>query len=226
MESRFRVLFLITCVIMLSGCAATKNLFGIGDDEAPPPSSEPPGQVVDPQVERREIKEPKIDREDFEVGVFGGLMSIEDFGTNSVYGLRLAYHVTESFFLEAAVGTSDADKTSFELLSGNVQLLTDDQREFTYYNLSLGYNILPGEAFLGSSYAFNSQFYLIGGVGSTRFAGNDEYTVNFGAGYRLLLTDWLSLHLDVRDHMFDSDLLGQEKTTHNIEIHSGLTIFF
>jgi outer membrane beta-barrel protein len=107
-----------------------------------------------------------------------------------------------------------------------VQLLTDDQREFTYYNLSLGYNVLPGEVFLGGSHAFNSQFYLIGGVGSTRFAGNDEYTVNFGAGYRLLFTDWLSLHLDVRDHMFDSDLLGQEKTTHNIEIHSGLTIFF
>ena len=72
MESRFRVLFLITCVIMLSGCAATKNLFGIGDDEAPPPSSAPPGEVVDPQVERREIKEPAIDREDFEIGVFAG----------------------------------------------------------------------------------------------------------------------------------------------------------
>jgi outer membrane beta-barrel protein len=182
--------------------------------------------VVQPEIARRDIYEPEIDTEDFEIGGYVGFLSIEDFGTNPVYGLRFAYHVTESFFLEAAVGTSDADKTSFELLSGNVQLLTDDQREFTYYNLSLGYNVLPGEVFLGSSYAFNSQFYLIGGVGSTRFAGNDEYTVNFGAGYRLLFTDWLSLHLDVRDHMFDSDLLGQEKTTHNIEIHSGLTIFF
>jgi outer membrane beta-barrel protein len=182
--------------------------------------------VVQPEIARRDIYEPEIDTEDFETGGYVGFLSIEDFGTNPVYGLRFAYHVTESFFLEAAVGTSDADKTSFELLSGNVQLLTDDQREFTYYNLSLGYNVLPGEVFLGSSYAFNSQFYLIGGVGSTRFAGNDEYTVNFGAGYRLLFTDWLSLHLDVRDHMFDSDLLGQEKTTHNIEIHSGLTIFF
>ncbi len=182
--------------------------------------------VVQPEIARRDIVEPEIDTEDFEIGGYVGFLSIEDFGTNPVYGLRFAYHVTESFFLEAAVGTSDADKTSFELLSGNVQLLTDDQREFTYYNLSLGYNVLPGEVFLGGSHAFNSQFYLIGGVGSTRFAGNDEYTVNLGAGYRLLFTDWLSLHLDVRDHMFDSDLLGQEKTTHNIEIHSGLTIFF
>ena len=80
MESRIRVLFLIACVITLSGCAATKNLFGIGDDEAPPPVTEPPGQVVDPEVERREIKEPAIDREDFEVTAFAGIISIEDFG--------------------------------------------------------------------------------------------------------------------------------------------------
>jgi outer membrane beta-barrel protein len=182
--------------------------------------------VVQPEIARRDIVEPEIDSEDFEIGGYVGFLSIEDFGTSPVYGLRLAYHVTESFFLEAALGTSDADETSFELLSGNVRLLTDDQREFTYYNLSLGYNVLPGEVFLGGSHAFNSQFYIIAGVGSTRFAGNDEYTINFGAGYRLLLTDWLSLHIDTRDHMFDSDLFGEEKTTHNIELHGGLTLFF
>ena len=125
MESRFRVLFLIGCVLTLSGCAATKNLFGIGDDEAPPPSSEPPGQVVDPQVERREIKEPAIDREDFEIGAFAGLMSIEDFGSDTVYGVKLAYHVTEGFFVEAAVGQSEAGLTSFEVLSGGALLFED-----------------------------------------------------------------------------------------------------
>ena len=122
MESRFRVLFLITCVIMLSGCAATKNLFGIGDDEAPPPTSEPPGQVIDPQVERREIKEPAIDRENFELTAFAGIMNIEDFGSDAVYGLRFAYHVTEGFFVEATVGQSEASLTSFEVLSGGARV--------------------------------------------------------------------------------------------------------
>ena len=55
MESRIRVLFLIVAIVSLSGCAATKNLFGFGSEEAPPPVAEPPGQVIDPQVERREI---------------------------------------------------------------------------------------------------------------------------------------------------------------------------
>ena len=121
MESRFRVLFLIVAMISLSGCAATKNLFGIGNNEAPPPTAEAPGQVIEPEVDRREIKEPKIDREDWEIGAFAGIMSIEDFGSDLSYGVRLAYHVTEGFFVEAAGGYSRAGYTSFEVLSGGAR---------------------------------------------------------------------------------------------------------
>jgi outer membrane beta-barrel protein len=224
MESRFRVLFLIALVITLSGCAATKNLFGIGDDEAPPPSSEPPGQVIDPAVERREIKEPAIDREDFELSGFVGMMNIEDFGSDPVYGLRIAYHVTEGFFVEATAGQSEAGLTSFEVLSGGALLFED--RTLTYYNLNLGYNVLPGEVFIGEGRAYNTNFYLIAGLGSTRFAEDDRFTVNFGAGFRILLTDSFAVHADFRDHLFDIDILGREKTTHNLEATIGVSVFF
>jgi len=226
MESRFRVLFLAVAIVGLSGCAASKNLFGFGPEEAPPPSAEPPGQVIDPQVERREVKEPAIDREDFEVGGYVGIMAIEDFGSNVSYGLRLAYHISEGFFVEATVGQSEGGLTSFEILSGGASLLTDDERTMTYYNLNLGYNILPGEVFIGEGRAYNTNLYLIAGLGSTEFAGDDRFTVNVGVGYRFLLTDSVALHLDFRDHMFDIDLLGEEKTAHNLEGHFGVTVFF
>ena len=226
MESRFRVLFLIVAMISLSGCAATKNLFGFGNEEAPPPTSEAPGQVIDPEVERREIKEPAIDREDFEIGAYVGIMSVEDFGTDVVYGVRLAYHITAGFFVEGTVGQTEAGLTSFEELSGGARLITDSQRTFTYYNLNLGYNILPGEVFIGEGRAYNTNLYLIAGLGSTRFAGDDRFTVNVGAGYRFLLSDSIALHLDFRDHLFDIDLLGEEKTAHNLEAHLGFTVFF
>ncbi|MDH5620690.1 MAG: outer membrane beta-barrel domain-containing protein [Gammaproteobacteria bacterium] len=226
MESRFRVLFLIVAVVSLSGCAATKNLFGFGREEAPPPSAEPPGQVIDPEVARREIKEPAIDREDFEIGGFVGIMGIEDFGSDISYGLRLAYHITEGFFVEATVGQSEGGLTSFEVLSGGARLITDDERTLTYYNLNLGYNILPGEVFIGEGRAYNTNLYLIAGLGSTTFAGDDRFTVNVGAGYRFLLTDSVALHIDFRDHLFDIDLLGEEKTAHNLEGHLGFTVFF
>lgn len=226
MESRIRVLFLSTLVVMFAGCAATKNLFDFGQENAAPPTAESPGQVIDPEVERREVKEPKIDTENFEVGGFVGLMSIEDFGSDFVYGARIAYHVTEGFFVEATVGQTEAGLTSFEVLSGGARLIADNERTFTYYNLNLGYNILPGEGFVGEGRAYNTSLYLVAGLGSTRFAGDDRFTVNFGAGFRFLLTDSVALHIDFRDHLFDIDLLGEEKTVHNLESHLGVTVFF
>lgn len=226
MESRIRVLFLIVAATTLSGCAATKDLFGFDREQAPPPSAEPPGQVIEPEVERREVKEPEIDREDFEIGAFVGLMSLEDFGSDVVYGVRLAYHVTEGLFVETTVGQTEAGLTSFEVLSGGARIIADDDRTFTYYNLNLGYNILPGEVFIGEGRAFNTNLYLVAGLGSTRFAGDDRFTVNFGAGLRFLMTDSIALHVDFRDHLYDIDLLGEEKTAHNLEGHLGFTVFF
>ncbi len=219
MEGRFRFLFLLIPVLAfgLPGCASNKS--------APPPA-EVPEQVVDPEVERREVKEPEIDTEDFEFGAFAGVLSIEDFGSDLVYGLRLAYHVTEGFFVEGTVGQSEAGLTSFEVLSGGAPILSDDERQFTYYNLNVGYNILPGEAFIGEARAYNNSLYLIAGLGSIRFAGDDRFSVNFGFGYRFILTDAISLRLDFRDHLYDIDLLGEEKTTHNLEGTLGLSVFF
>lgn len=227
MESRVRVLFLALPIFAfgLSGCAATKNLFGWGDEPAPPPV-EVEGQVIDPEVERRKIKEPDIDNENFEIGAFAGIMSIEDFGSGLVYGARLAYHVTEGFFVEGSVGMSTAGLTSFEILGGGAPILSDSERDFIYYNLNVGYNILPGEAYIGKVRAYNTGLYIVAGLGSTRFAGDDRFSVNFGAGYRFILTDSIAIHMDFRDHLYDIDVIGEEKTAHNLEATLGLSFFF
>jgi outer membrane beta-barrel protein len=218
MESRLLVLLLIA--------SASFALTGCGGRGAVQAENEEPVPVIEPEVERRVIDPAEIDTEDFEVGFFVGQMSVEDFGVNTVEGLRFAYHITEGFFVELGAGQTTTGLTSFERLSGAAQLLTDSQREYSYYNLSMGYNLFPGESFLGRKRALNSAFYLIAGVGKTRFAGDDRFTVNFGAGMRFLPLDWLAVHFDVRDHVLDVDLLGQQKTTNNLEAHLGLTFFF
>jgi outer membrane beta-barrel protein len=178
------------------------------------------------EPERREVKVDDIDSENFEIGAYGGVLDVQDFGSNPVYGVRAAYHVTEDFFLEGLYGRSELGKTSFEKLSGNVELLTDDDRQFSYYNLSVGYNILPGEAFVGRKYAFRGGLYLIAGAGGSDFAGDQRFTISGGFGYRMAATDWLSLRIDVRDYVFESDLLGSNETLNNLEFTGGLTVFF
>jgi len=237
MESRARVLLLSALLLTLSGCASLHWPWSRDRDRAA--AEEPadtaaaedatdttPPKVIEPVVERRKIKVNKIDSENIELGGYYGALSIEDFGTNPVYGIRADYHVTEDIFFEANFGRSRAGRTSFETLGGNVQLLTDAERRFTYYNLSLGYNLLPGEVYIGRNLAMNSALYVLGGIGSTKFAGDQRFSVNFGAGYRVLPTDWLAIHIDVQDVVFQSDLLGRDKLTNNFAAHLGATVFF
>jgi outer membrane beta-barrel protein len=231
MESRLRVFFLglMPIALGISGCGVMRHLPGLGGDEPKeslPAEAPAPEQVINTQVVRRDVSEPVIDTEDFEIGAYAGIMSIEDFGTDLVYGARLAYHITEGLFIEGTVGQSEAGLTSFEELSGGAPILSESDRKFTYYNLNLGYNLLPGEVFVGEGRAFNTSLYLIGGLGSTTFAGDDRFTINAGVGYRFLVSDSLAMHVDFRDHLFDTDLLGEEKTVHNIETHFGFTLFF
>jgi outer membrane beta-barrel protein len=232
--SRFRLLFLIAAAaVVLPGCALIDRIGGGAPEALPPASNETAASaenadrpIIEPQVDRREIPRTRIDTEDFEVGAYVGVLSIEDFESNVVYGARLAYHLTEDFFLEGTFGQSRAGRTSYENLSGSADLLTDDERDYSYYALSLGWNALPGEVFIGENRAYNTAFYLIAGIGGTTFGGDDRFTVNGGFGYRILPADWLAVHFDVRDHVYDTDLLGEKKIVNNLEAHLGLSIFF
>jgi len=185
-----------------------------------------PMQVINPGIERREIQPAAIDTEDFEIGPYTGMLSIQDFDSAVVYGVRAAWHVTEDFFFEANYGTSEGDLTSYEKLSGGAPLFEDAERDYTFYNLNLGWNALPGEIFLFGDKAMKSDLYLIAGGGSTDFLGDNWFTVTVGAGYRVLLNDWMAWRLDVRDHIFDRDTFGEEETTNNVELSTGITIFF
>jgi outer membrane beta-barrel protein len=219
--------FLLTAlaaVAALPVSAAAQSAGQPASDASALPAQQP--QVVEPAVKRREVEPPGLDTENFEAGLFVGTVSIEDFGSSLLYGGRIAYHFTEDLFAEATVGSSKAGKTSYEDLSGAAELLTDSERQFTYYDLALGWNALPGEVFFGGKRAMPSAVYFTLGAGSTNFAGDDHFTVALGAGLRVLANDWIAVHLDVRDHMFESDLLGENKLTQNLQVGFGVTAFF
>jgi outer membrane beta-barrel protein len=218
MESRIRSIFLKAL-----GALACLGLGACATAPAPEQGGGTP-QVIEPEVQRRDIDIAAIDTEDFEVTAFAGVMSIEDFESNAVYGARLAYHVSESFFGEATYAATTVGTSSFEKLGGGAVLLSD--RDLTYYDLSLGYNLFPGEVFLGSRRAYNSSVYLIGGVGSTDFGGDSNFTLNFGFGVKVLPTDFIAVRLEARDYLFDSEITGEKKTTHNLQTTLNISFFF
>ena len=134
MESPNRLLLLasVLATLALSGCALFRGDRELEQqqseaqaaaEEAAEDADSTPPRVIEPNVARRKIKTPRIDNENWELGVGAGFLSIEDFGTNSTYAAQLSYHVTEDFFFRADLGQSTAGRTSFETLGGDIELM-------------------------------------------------------------------------------------------------------
>jgi outer membrane beta-barrel protein len=245
MERWLRVLVLTVACAAASGCASL-NLPSLhlpfmkaaeAVDESVPtePEAEPPvtasdaqgagPAVVTPVVSRRPVRQVKIDAEDFEVGPTMGILALEEFGVHPSYGARLAYHVSEDLFAEIDVGRSKGGLSSFERITGT-NLFPNSGRQITYYDLGGYYNLLPGEVFIGKGRALNSALYVGGSIGALRFAGDNRFTASFGGGYRVMVNDWLSLRIDLRDRLMRSPLPGLGRASHNVESFLGFTVFF
>jgi hypothetical protein len=160
-----------------------------------------PAQPIDPQVQRREVKLPKYPSRDIALGAFVGTYGTQNFGSSTVSGVRIGYHVTEDIFVEATLGQTKVSDDNFrQILPGGI--FVDRTEKLSYYAVSAGWNVFPGEVFFGRSRA------------------------NAGFGWRLLWNDRLALQADVRNHMFSLDLLGKRQSTQNLEVTGGLTLFF
>src|SRR5271168_1334537 len=132
MESRLCSVLLAAA--LLSGC----SWFHRGDKHPQQVVVDDPGAeptIIEPQVNRRVVKTPKIKAKDFELGAYFGALSIQDFGTNPIYGIRAAYHVSEDIFLEGFVGRSKAGTTSLEDVFPDITVVSNSGRYFTYYDL-------------------------------------------------------------------------------------------
>ena len=215
MEIRFRSILLVA-------------LLGLGfltSTELAAQSEEDESGLIEPQIERIDFDEALIDSYDFELALYAGFLAVSNFDTNLVTGLKIGYHVSEDFFVQASYATSEVGETSFEKLTGGAPLLSDAEREIQYYLVSLGFNLFPGETFFTDSTTFNTVLYVSGGIGSTEFAGSDRHTIAFAVGHRTLFADGFSLDIEMRDLIFDMDIFGTVESTHNLEFTLALNLF-
>lgn len=182
-----------------------------------------PVKIIEPNKPVTSVQPAAIDTEKFELGAYAGLLSVEDFNTNPVTGLSFNYHISKRFLAQVNYGTSTVDNAAFEDVAGN-DFLSD--YDFTYTNLLAGYKVLDGRSFFGKRHKFNSAIYILAGIASVSFGDNDETGMAFGASYRAVVTDWMTLNLDVRDTMVDVSLNNNTKKTHNTEMVIGVNALF
>ena len=186
-----------------------------------PPEEE---QVIEPEVERREITVPEINVDDFELGATLGFLNVEEFGTNVALGIYLDYHISPEIFVEAAVTGSTVSDESFRQFG--LPVFSDETETLLRYSISAAYSLLPGEMFFSKDWTMPSAIYAIGGIGATQYADEDQFTFNIGMGMRVLPTDGSVVKLEMRDYMFESDLLGSSELRHNLQLTAAFGFYF
>ncbi|MBT8138603.1 MAG: outer membrane beta-barrel domain-containing protein, partial [Gammaproteobacteria bacterium] len=143
----------------------------------------------------------------------------------SLFGARLAFHLNEFVFIEGSYSEAEGDQTTFEELFPSAQLISNRERKYKSWDVSLGWNLLPNETWIFGR-AFKSDVYLLTGAGRTKFGGDNWFTINLGAGFRVFLTDWMAWRFEVRDHIFNRDIFGEDDQTNNIEYSTSASIYF
>lgn len=187
-----------------------------------------PVTIIEPRQQPVPAKAAKIDTEKFQVGVYLGSLSVEDFNTNLVQGLSFSYQLHDDYLLLLHYGQSDVERSTFERRE-ELNFLSDSDRELSYLVLSGGYRLFSARSFLGENFKYDSDVYLLAGFGELDYAGYKGSGFTLGASYRLVATDWLVTTLDIKDHIYESrDVfgLGDPRTTHNIEFSIGLNALF
>lgn len=178
-------------------------------------------KVIDHNKDIKKASVAAIDDEHFEIGVFTGLLSMEDFNTNPVFGINMRYYINPSFFVEASTGVSETEKSSAEAEDNFVF-----DRNFEYLGLNAGYELIKGRSFWGKKRKFNTSLYVLAGIENVEFDEKAETGAVIGASYKVVLTDSIAINLDFKNHLVSRTLQGDEKLTSNPEISFGLSTFF
>jgi outer membrane beta-barrel protein len=180
---------------------------------------------IEPEVKRRDVAIPKIDTELVEFGVYGGVLSVEDFGASYLWGGRANLRVTEQVFLEAIWGRSSVTDEAFRRHGINLFGVKSHQA-LDYYAALIGWDLFPGEIYIGDDRSLSSSAYVLAGAGNIQFMNEDYFNAAFGMGIRLMPRDWLSVRIEAVGFEYESTLLGFRKYSHNFASTVGLQLFF
>ena len=166
-----------------------------------------------------------INSELFDVGIVTGVINIEDFASDMLFGANVTFKASEYFFLQYNYVQAGIGQSSYENLNGDFAL---ENRDFVHYDLLLGYNIFQGEFFTSGKNANLSNLYIVGGFGGTELGGENNFTYTIGAGYLVEFSRKYLVRVDYRNYIFDTSLIipGQETTVNNSQFSIGVGYLF
>jgi outer membrane beta-barrel protein len=157
-----------------------------------------------------------------EIGVLGGLFMSELMGAAPLAGLSYTFHATEDFGVEVAFAyTYLSSKLAAQVEGFTGYELLEDEHAFMY-QFGLVWHPIHGKFMLLNAAIPHFDFYLSAGLGLTDSHTNEGLTYHVGLGVKIFGTDWLSVRLDVRDHIQVQNMLGSQRVTNSLSLALGV----
>ena len=161
-----------------------------------------------------------------ELSVLGGGY-LADLTSASYYaGGAYTFHLSEDLALEASFGFARTRSALVRLVEQRfaTDLVRDDAPTFVYAGHLL-WTLAYGKLRWFHSRISRFDFYLALGGGITDNRTARGPTASAGLGFKFYPTSWLGVRLDLRDQLFNQELLGTSRLVNNVVIASGLSVF-
>lgn len=164
-----------------------------------------------------------------EFGINGSWVGNDSYVRSAVLGGSLAYHMSESFYLEGSGGYFiNYDTNNTDLLQNQFGITPDTDDLNFYGSVVAGWSPIYGKlSFLDKKIIyFDTSFYAGGGASDATVSGLSPHAT-VGIAQRFVFSKSVALRLDLKDNLILRDDTGVDSALrHVIFVGMGLSFFF
>ncbi len=157
-----------------------------------------------------------------EIFLFGGVYANDIMGSAPIAGLSYSFHLNEDFALEASFSYTRFSSSLTKPVESYTGYSVLEAHDAKIYAGDLVWHPIHGKMMLFESFIPHFDVYFSAGAGITDSKISKGLTYNFGIGAKIFLTSWLSLRMDVRDHVYIQEVLSSDAVTNNLSFILGV----
>ena len=172
-------------------------------------------------VQRRDF----LKRHKFEVAGLGGFYASDALSSTYSYGGAVAFYPSEDFGLEVLVTRSLVRFRLEEPFNAFDNQLRFQPGVAWQGILSLLWSPIHAKFKFTESTIIHGDIFAVAGAGRTFHDSVLGMTWEAGAGLKLYFSRFVSFRLDVRDFLLPQEVLGRGRTTNNITILAGFSLW-
>ncbi len=144
--------------------------------------------------------------------------------TFGIFALGYSYHMTEDFAVEASAGITQLTSKGGPELERTFAVLQEKPRRQLMFDAVLEYSLAHAKMRFGGSIT-HFDFFLAAGGGVVDSVVSSGIAGTGGFGLKFFLGKAFAFRLDLRDHVFQQQLLAETFIVNDISATLGLSLF-